>query len=213
MSANRAQFVAAIGAPGSGKSLFIKSLIRRERPRRLLVWDAMNEYGAAAAPAPTLALLRQVTASSTFGRRFICSDNPRVRALQFDAFCQIAYDAGDAMMVVDELGDVTGPSPADTPAAWSTICRKGRHRGLLVVGGVQRPALVDKNFFGAATLIHCGRLNYEADVRTMANVLQVQAATVTALRPLDWIERDMQTGATKAGKIAIPAKKTARSAR
>jgi len=200
----RAEFVAVIGAPGSGKSLYIKSRLARLKPRRLLIWDAMAEYGAHAERVGELASLVKLTEAQNFRARYVCSNVPARRALQFEAFCVLAYRRGGLVLVVDEMGDVTTATPSLVPAGWSVVCRKGRHRGLSVIGGVQRPALVDKNFFSFATLIHCGRLNYADDVRTMDNVLGLAGRSVGELLPLAWIERDMTTGKTRAGVIAAP---------
>ena len=212
MSANRAEFILVVGAPGSGKSLFIKSFLDRRRPARLLVWDALDEYGLYAERVPSLVALFKASRAAEFRLRFICSDARAVRAAQFDAFCQAAFSAGDLVEVVDELGDVTSATLSLVPESWSTVCRKGRHRGLTVIGGVQRPALVDKIFFGAATLVHCGRLNYSEDVREMAGLLGMERERVVALKPLDFIERDMTTGTLAEGVQPLPgAKKTRRA--
>ena len=215
MSANRAEFILVVGAPGSGKSLFIKSFLDRRRPARLLVWDALDEYGLYAervGGVNALVALFQASRAAEFRLRFICSDRAKVRAKQFNAFCQAGFEAGDLVLVVDELGDVTNATLSLVPESWSTVCRKGRHRGLTVIGGVQRPALVDKIFFGAATLVHCGRLNYSEDVREMAGLLGMERERVVTLKPLDFIERDMTTGALTEGVQPLPgAKKTRRA--
>jgi hypothetical protein len=62
--------------------------------------------------------------------------------------------------------------------------------------------VIDKTFFGRATLIHCGRLNYSGDFKVMADVLQIPGEDITALRPLECIERNMQTGQTRRGTLA-----------
>ncbi len=46
-----------------------------------------------------------------------------------------------------------------------------------------------------------GRLNYAADVKTKANVLNVQACDARDLPSLAWIERDMRTGIVLRGKV------------
>ena len=83
------------------------------------------------------------------------------------------------------------------------VTLKGRHKGLTVYGNSQRPASIDKNFFGNATIIRTGRLNFAADVKVLANVLQVQALEVQSLQPLEYIERDMGTGAISRGKATF----------
>lgn len=200
MIPGQACIVAAIGATGSGKSAWVKQQLRADRPPRLFVWDPQNEY-ADHATARTLPDCGRMLAAGPARVRFVCSDDPKIRRRQFEAYCQLAYAIGGLCAVVDELGDVTGPTRDLTPVWWSTLTRKGRHKGLQVVGLVQRPALVDKNFFSQATLIHCGRLGFAADVRVMADVLAVPADDVARLTGVQWIERDMLTGQTTRGEL------------
>lgn len=105
-------------------------------------------------------------------------------------------------LICEELADVT--QPAWAPPGLSVDTRKGRHRGLKVYGASQRPAAIDKHFFGNATVIRTGQLNFEADLRVMANVLGVTLEEIRDLKPLAWIERDMQSGARRGGVIAVP---------
>ncbi|MBI2313185.1 MAG: hypothetical protein HYU77_11870 [Betaproteobacteria bacterium] len=50
---------------------------------------------------------------------------------------------------------------------------------------------------------HCGRLNFEADLRVMANALGATPEEIRNLKPLEWIERDMQTGERRTGVIRL----------
>lgn len=196
---NRASIVAVMGASGSGKSASIKQQIRRGKPKRLIVFDPMGEYGNLAAPAGSL----QAVAASARGRAFAMSFRPDAAraAAQFDLLCKIAYAAGDCWLVVDELALVTKPSWA--PPGWADCSMRGRHRGMTVIGASQRPASIDKHFFGNATLIRTGRLNFAADIKTLANVLHVEGAEISKLQPLQFIERNMQTGAVQRGTMRL----------
>lgn len=64
------------------------------------------------------------------------------------------------------------------------------------------PASADRDLFGNATLVHCGRVNYEQDLRLMANMLQVKLEELQALKPLQRLERNMQTGKLRRGILA-----------
>lgn len=201
MSRNKAQIIAVMGASGSGKSLYVKRAIIASMPHRLLIWDPLNEYGTHGEKCTSLAEMVQACKAPRFQKVFCPSGDPAQAKKQFDLFCQIGYAAGNLTMVCEELAFVTSPSWA--PAGWSMATLKGRHKGLKIYGLSQRPAAVDKNFFGNATLIRTGRLNFAADVKVLANVLQVPADKVQALKPLEFIERDMGTGATRTGKQKI----------
>lgn len=203
MSANNAAINAVLGASGSGKSLHIKKTIKRARPARLLVWDPQEEYGEfgelVTSTADLLAVLKEAGARGKVQRVFRPASLAATMVKQFDMFCQLAYHAGNLHLVCEELSDVT--QPAWAPAGWSMVSRKGRHKGLKVWGCSQRPAAIDKHFFGNASTVRCGRLNFDADVKVMANVLGVGPQDIRNLQKLEWIERDMQSGIVTRGRI------------
>lgn len=201
---NKADITAYIGASGSGKSAAMKQRIAAEKPARLMVWDMQGEYAPLfkVRPLSRMADVHAALMRAGRGPMLICFDpspDPDVAVKQFDAFCTLAYAAGPLWLLAEELSDVT--QAAWAPAGWSVVSRKGRHKGLTVLGATQRPAAVDKHFFGNASRVRCGRLNYDADVKTMANVLRVPADEIGNLQPLEWIERDMSTGQTTRGKL------------
>ena len=199
-----ARIVACMGASESGKSAHVKQLIAAERPERLAVWDRMDEYGAFAKSAPSLAALVAAVRSPRFAVRFVPSGDRKLRARQFDVFCTAAYMVGNLFMVAEELNSVTTASHA--PGPWQDCTSRGRHRGLQVFGLSQRPAGVDKDFFGNATCVRTGRLNQGSDIDVMADVLMVPRQEVAALLPLQWIERDMKTGIVTRGTLTFSTK-------
>lgn len=190
-----------MGASGSGKSLFVKRALIAAMPIRLMIWDPQQEYGNHGAVLTRLADVVTACQQPRFGVVFQPTGDTEAAKKQFDLFCKIAYAAGNLTLVCEELAFVTSPSWA--PAGWSQCTLKGRHKGLKIYGLSQRPAAIDKNFFGNATSIRTGRLNFAADVKVLANVLQVPAEQVQALKPLEYIERDMGTGAVHRGKLKI----------
>ncbi len=201
-AANRASIVAAIGATGSGKSAWIKQGIARAKPKRLLIWDPQGEYGEFGdVYSDRAALLDHVAHAKAFRVVYRPGDKLSTYKPRFAWFCKLAYALGNATVILEELADVTEPSWA--PDDWSVITRKGRHKGLRVIAASQRPASVDKDFFGNCTLIHCGRLNYGGDVKCMARVLGVPDAELLALPELAYIERDMQSGELRRDALAL----------
>jgi len=200
-SRNKAQIVAVMGASGSGKSTFLKQTIRKTLPNRLMIWDPMTEYGDFGEPTRTLADVMAKMRASAFCIDFIPSADPEQMRKQFDLFCQLAFAAGNLTLIAEELAFVTSPSFA--PTGWAAVTLKGRHKGLKVYGASQRPASIDKHFFSNATTVRTGRLNYSADIKTLANVLSIVPEQVQSLLPLEYLERDMSTGKVTSGKMKI----------
>lgn len=200
MSKNLASIIAVLGASGSGKSAWIKRQIAKAG--RLLIWDAMHEYGAHGVVVSELARMCELMAKEKrFAIVFQPVTDPAKRAQQFDLFCRIALAAGNLLLVVEELRFVTTPSRA--PVGWAQVCLTGRHKGLKVIGASQRPASIDKDFLGNATVIHVGRLVYPEDVRAVSRASQIPEPDIAALRPLDWIEKDMTAGKFSRGRLTF----------
>jgi hypothetical protein len=209
-----AQIVAAIGSTGSGKTAWVRQFLGRLKPARFAVFDIKREWsGRFGVPAVSdmRAFLRAVD-KRAFAVAFVPSIDEKARQAQFDRFCLACIAAGNLTMLVEELPAVTSPSYA--PGPWRHACLTGRDytdgagrpAALTIIGTAQRPALVDKQFFGNATLIHCGRLGYERDLKVMADELGVPEADIRGLADLEWIERDRLAGSVKRGKLAFGAK-------
>lgn len=192
------------GARGQGKSTQAKAYLEdHRRPGRVFIWDTMNEYGAHAARCATLAeLVKRASSAEAFALRYVPQGTERELAERFGAFCAIAYELGDLVMVVEELQTVTRASWA--PAAWSDCTLRGRHRGLSIIGLSQRPALVDKNFFSNCNAVSSCRLNFADDVTCMAKVLGVPAAELAALPRYHFVARNMETGQVVRGQTEKP---------
>ncbi len=207
---NSAEIIAVVGASGSGKGARIKYDLLAPKPKRLLVWDFMREYADFGQVTESLAdVARAIATKENFRliyRPIAENGGPDEKVLKkkFARFCEIAMQCRDTTVVVEELSFVTTPSWA--PGAWRAVNVTGRHRGLRVIGATQRPALVDKTFFGLATLVTCGRLMYENDEKAMAAVLRVETHMLSDMPGLAFIERDQESKETRAGVVPFPAK-------
>lgn len=196
---NKANIVAVMGGSGSGKSTFIKREIARIKPSRLIVFDVMHEYDALGQPVKLCGELARLSKQNSF--KLVFQPSSLHMQQQFDFVCKVAFELGNMVFVVEELNRVTEATKA--PPYWQDCTSRGRHKGLMIYGASQRPAGVDKDFFSNATRVRSGRLNYLADVKTLANVLNVKTADIDALKPLEFIERDMGTGKITKGKITF----------
>lgn len=200
---NTAALDAIFGAQESGKSSLMKSETARARPPRLMVFDPKREYGGFGLVTESLAELARVV---TTERRFAVVYQPPRAALHaeamqraFDFFCRAATEAGNLRLVVDELADVTRSGWA--PRGWQIVTRQGRHARLVIQGASQRPADVDKSFYGNATRLVVFRLNAEGDVERMAKQMRRPPEEIAGLLPLEYLERDMKTGAIVKKKL------------
>lgn len=210
-SAGKANIIICIGATGSGKSSRIKSEIARQKTAKLIVWDMMREYGGECAVVKTLGDLVAAVRAATYRVAFEPSFDDKARAKQFDIFCKIAFECKGASVLVEELANVTKPSYA--PAGWRQLNTMGRHRGITIYGTSQRPALCDKTTMSQATRLWCGNLSYHHDVRSMALMLGVPDADITALEPLQYIEGNRETktierGSLRGGSAGVASKST-----
>lgn len=203
MSKNKANIVAVLGASGSGKSTFVKRAI--EKASRLIVFDPMHEYGklgrVTTTTADLLALMRAAGPRGPVRAIFQPCMDPKIRVQQFETVCAIAHAAGNLTLVAEELKFVTQPGRA--PMRWAQVTLTGRHKGLRVIGTSQRPASIDKDFLGNATLIRTGCLTYPEDIRAVAKAMQVPEAEIAALKPLDWIEKEKSTGKKLSGRLTF----------
>lgn len=194
------------GATGSGKGVSIREYLKALKPARLLVWDPLHEYGDFGRSIGKLSEVARAAAGKSF--RIVYTPGPTVSTYddKFSMFCRIAFAAGNNVMFVEELADVTKPSYA--PQAWRQCTKKGRHAGLQIIAATQRPADIDKHFLGGCTYIRCFTQRFPADVAAMAGAMKLPRAEVEKLETveteggatvLNWIEKDFRTGKTTHG--------------
>jgi hypothetical protein len=185
---------AVLGARGTGKSAWVKRELDRKRPRRLAVWDYMQEYtGGSSDLGEAIRAMRASSFNVVFQPSHddtptkICGEKISVSEWQFRLWCQALYEAGNVTTVIEELAFVTKAQSA--PAAWRRLSLLGRHQGVSIIGTSQRPASIDKDFLANADLVHSGRLAYKPDADKAAMVLGVDADELLRLADLHWIER------------------------
>lgn len=199
--AAKAHIEAVLGASGSGKSSYVKRLMERAKPRRLIVFDPENEWSAFGTVTTrvedVLAGFKAAGQDGACRVVFVPSPVPEIAVRQFDAVCRIAFHAERLTFIVDELKSVTTPSRS--PVGWGMLTGRGRKRAIVMYGLSQRPASIDKDFLGNCNYVRAGRLTYIEDQRAVARVLGVKEADIGALPDLGWIRRDMATGETKRG--------------
>ncbi len=177
MSANDADCVAVIGSTGMGKGLFLVANITPllGQGRALLVWsplEATDDYAGKFGGAVVRAIPDLVSKikAGVMVLVFVPSEDPKIMKGQFDLFCRIAWQVPNSIVVVEELSRVTAPSFAPLP--WKNLSTAGRHQGIKLYGLSQRPAHMDKDFFGACTEIRAYRVGYDDDAKALQSVLR-----------------------------------------
>ena len=206
--ATKALTIAAFGARGTGKTVWVRQQIELAKPGRLLVWDfkhdpGLESVGQAVASMPEL--IRACKAKA-FALRYLV-DHGRELQTQFDLFCQAAWLAGNVLVFVDELPEVTKANRA--PMSWRRIVNIGREykgsdgqlRHISIIGAGQRPAEVDKSFLSNCDVIHTGRLSHAGDAKAMAEFMGCDATELMRLEDLAWIERRASQTEALRGKI------------
>lgn len=208
---SKALAYAAFGARGTGKTAWIKQLLARTKPRRLMVWDFKHDpslKGLGVEYRALPAFIRDCQAP-TFSMRYL-PDHGRDIHAQFDLFCQAAWLAGDVMVFVDELPEVTKANKA--PQAWRRIVNVGREytagqggkiKRISIIGAAQRPAECDKSFIGNCDVVHVGRLGNLADAKAMSQAMGVRPEELMALADLEWIEKRADSPEIFRGKLSF----------
>lgn len=192
----KAHIEAVLGGSGTGKSSYVKDLLRKKPPKRLLVFDPEEEWGEFGRVRTSLkdviAACEAAGASGGLRIVFVPSPDPATATRQFDVFCRIAFHAERLTFVVDELKLVTTPSRS--PVGWGMLTGRGRKRGIVIYGLSQRPASMDKDFLGNCTVVRTGRLGYEDDANAVKKFVGATVAEIMTLPDYAYIRRDASSG-------------------
>lgn len=212
--AGKALAAAAFGARGTGKTEWVKRWVAGLKARRMLVWDYKHDPSlreGMGEPVSSLGALARGVQDKAFKLRYMVNHNADPLA-QFDMFCRIAYAAGDLVMFVDELPEVTKANRA--PPAWKKCVNVGREymdegriKSLTIVGAAQRPAEVDKTFMANLDIIHTGRLGDMGDAKRIAQAWGIRPDELAKLPDLHWIEKRADHPELTRGILTFSAKK------
>lgn len=203
---NEARIWAVLGQSGTGKGLWIKRELKRLKPKRIIILDPMDEYGAFAKPVGMGEMSAGVIAAGTakpFAYRYVfpAACNQQQLARVFDHACKLAYAAQDCAFLVEELSLFTTPSWA--PPTWARMCNSGRHQGVWVIGCSQFPAQVDKSFLSNATMVHTGWLAEEPHQKAVARRLGIKHQMIQRLPDLHYLEWHRKDRLIRAGQITV----------
>lgn len=213
-ASNEARIWGIMAASGSGKGLYIKAFLKREKPARLVVWDYKDEYGEctpkAARLTHSLEAVRLAMIKAGTGPlqvRYKCKPGTDTKQTQaeFSGLCRLVQAWGKCCFLAEELSNVTTPSWA--PAAWREMSTGGRHEQVHIIGVAQNPALIDKTFLSNCTLIHVGPLREYRHRQTVARSMDIPVQELTDLQKFQYIQRDNDTKEIFRGWILPPGMK------
>jgi hypothetical protein len=188
-----------IGASGSGKSHYVKQRIKNIK--RVLIWDSDDEYGEVSGMVKVSDPyeLIQIIKNGDAVVRFVPSSMDGKFVVKCFSFVSLAaFVWGNCYFVAEEIADVTSVSKASN--GWGIVLRRGRKRGVTVIGISQRPAEADKTMFTQAAKIRTGRLDGESDMQRVASNMRIDVNMLRELGALQWIELIRNTGQLRAGK-------------
>lgn len=213
-NSNRPDLRAYIGATGSGKGVSIREHLDKLKPPRRVFWDPLGEYGHYGKTVTTIKALCEALKADKFAVCFWPGPNAQEFAGKFDLFCRAVFSAGNCFVHIEELNDVTNPTHA--PPAWRRISKQGRHQGLSVCVGTQRPADCDKAFLSGVTYVRVFTMRFKKDKQVMAELLEIQYSEVQDLYTVEkdngttvinCYERDFRTGQRGPKTITLTRKK------
>jgi len=203
-----AECIAILGARGSGKSTYFRQLLDERAPTRLGLWDTKREHGVPGT-ADLAEFIRRLRAPAWRIAFFPTMTDAKRRAKEFELWCLAMYRAKHCFAGVEELAFVT--TPTRSPQGWRTLSLLGRDENpeggnVTVAATSQRPASIDKDFIGNATLLHAGRLPYADDAKAVARTLGVNAAELMQLAPLAFIARGQADREARRGVVKFTKK-------
>lgn len=198
MSASNAGRVAVVGASGSGKSSYVKRLIKKAP--RVVIFDPMDEYGAEGAKRCTSIAQVQAAMRDSFNKfrlAYVPPSGNEAQALnRLSHLCLKAQEpfkgqkkGNQLTMVIEEMNTCFPVHGGEAKApAFAEICSRGRHSYIHVLGVSQRFAEVSTRFRGNLTECVVFRQQGPNDTTAAINATGASKGQVTALRNLQYLQ-------------------------
>lgn len=161
----------------------------------------MSEYGEFSAVTDSNVKALSIVREKRFALVFRPGLDTMRIGPKFEVVCKLAYAASEVTFIVEELKVVTSPGHAPPPRVQRSI--QGRHVDMRLIGASQRPAHIDTDFLGNASLIRSGMLGYPRDIEAVTDAMRVKPAEVETLKPLQCIEAKRRTLEKRTGLISF----------
>lgn len=197
MSASNAGRVAVVGASGSGKSSYVKKLLKASP--RVVILDVMDEYKAEGfKPCTSIAQLQDEMRKSfnKFRLAYVPPSGNEAQALnRLSHLCLAAQKpfkgerkGSQLTMVIEEMNTCFPVHGGEAKApAFAEVCSRGRHSYIHVIGVSQGLAEISTRF--RRNLTECVILRQQGgnDIAAAANATGATKAQITALRNLQYL--------------------------
>lgn len=185
-----------VGASGSGKSHRLRHNPRVAQADRIIAWDPDEDLASRTLGrvkvigCDTLGTFRaQLRAAVLSGKRYRLAYTGPDTPATFEAWAAMVWAVADGsrpiVVTMEELADVTRYGKAE--GALGRIVRKGRKYGLAAHYVSQRANEIPRTVRSQAAVLHVG-VQAPEDRPQAAELLGVDADTVAALKPREWIE-------------------------
>lgn len=179
-----------IGLTGAGKSyLAIKGILSLCDEDRVLLIDSKEDdellcqTGKAVREIPRnpwyTGLQRRDEPQQHWHRLVVHDERDKAQPQVYEALNRV-YKEGNWVVYIDEVYDITGArNPSLNLGAYvERLHRKGRSRGISVIGGTQSPAWVPRSFYDQASFAYLGRIR---DQQRQKRLLEIGGMDRTAL--------------------------------
>lgn len=198
------------GASGSGKSAYVKQVIKPLK--RVVVFDPMDEYATLGFDlVSTVPEVQQIMRQKWRDFRIAIVPYPGFEPRTLNLLSSLLLRAQDPYrrtghgdnltLVVEEMNLGFPLGGAGKAKRFAEICSRGRHYGIEVYGLSQRIAEVDTRFRGNCLTTIALRQQGKNDVQAAADALGVDKARVQALKNLEYLRSE--GGEVTEGKVTF----------
>jgi ABC-type dipeptide/oligopeptide/nickel transport system ATPase component len=173
--------IAVYGRSGSGKSTYVKNLIKKLK--RVVVFDVMAEYSQLQGYETAYDINQVKAIMIRKPKTFKIAYQSRAGSEQQDlhllscllALAQTPYLKGihntELTLVAEELSTAYPNQIKQNLNGFQNLCQRGRHYGINIIGITQRPATVSKNFFGNTNKTIIFPLAWQDDIKGILNLI------------------------------------------
>lgn len=180
-NALKARHIVLAGASDMGKSSVIKSVLREEKPERVVVWDYKNEYGELG--------FREVLSLPALAKHLMTAKTGRFafygKADQFPDFCKVVWGWGACLAIFEEMGS-TSRSSGKALDELGDIYRAGRAYGIQTIATTQSTGEIPSTIRDNMSEVYAFALTRKGQRKTVAEDLGINPEHLPKV-PLEFV--------------------------